>query len=130
MIVGIRTDKPESELLLLDKERIVDTLIWHAHRQLSDTLLIKIEELLSRNGCQLSDVTGVIAYEGPGSFTGLRIGLSVANTLAYACNIPIAAAGGEAWPQDAYTILSEQREYALPAKPHYGSEANITKPRK
>ncbi len=45
MILALRTDKPEAELYLYDDKACLDSLTWQAHRELSDTLLIKIDEL-------------------------------------------------------------------------------------
>lgn len=130
MILGLRTDKPEAELFLIEGEKIVDSLSWLAHRELSDTLLHKIEALVSSNAITPSDLRAVIAYQGPGSFTGLRIGLSVANALAYALNIPVIAAKGESWQSEALKKLRGHNIFKEGVVPHYGSEAHITAPRK
>jgi hypothetical protein len=45
MILAIRTDKPEAELYLLKEDGvIIDQYVWTAHRELSNTLLSKIEK--------------------------------------------------------------------------------------
>lgn len=130
MILGIRTDKPEAELYLYKDQVLIDSLMWQAHRELSGTLLSKIDKLLSSNAVQKNDLAGIIAYQGPGSFTGLRIGLSVANTLAYSLNIVVVAVSGENWQKKALAELRQQQDYNRPATPLYGSEAHITQPRK
>lgn len=130
MILGLRTDKPEAELYLFDENnKQLSKLTWQAHRELSDTLLVKIEELLVSADADKASLTAIVAYQGPGSFTGLRIGLSVANTLAYALNIPITAAEGENWQQQSLQQLRVVKSYT-PVVPEYGAEANITAPRK
>ena len=129
MILAIRTDKPEAELYLYQKGIMVDSLLWLAHRELSDTLLIKIEELLKRNHAKLKDLTSIGVFKGPGSFTGLRIGISVANTLAYSLNIPVSGAEGESWISDIKESTSAQSSVQV-VVPEYGGEAHITKPRK
>ncbi len=129
MILGLRTDKPEAELYLYNGTDIKAEVRWQAHRELSDTLLRKIEELLSTNGTKLSDLTGIVVYEGPGSFTGLRIGISIANTLAYSLNIPIAGAEGDNWQEVSLKKLVNTESPTV-IIPKYGSEAHITKPRK
>ena len=130
MILLVRTDKPDAELYLYEAGNQKDSLKWLAHRELSDTLLLKIAELLKRNNVTKTDITGIAVYKGPGSFTGLRIGLTVANTFAYTNNIPIAAATGEGWIEDALKQLHNQHKYQEPAVPLYGSEARITQPKK
>lgn len=130
MILGLRTDKPEAELYLYNGDKLVDSYTWQAHRELSDTLLIKIEALLERHGLKQADLTGIAVYQGPGSFTGLRIGITVANTLAYSWNIPIRATKGENWLGQALKELPSQTTFSEVAIPHYGSEAHITPPKK
>lgn len=48
-----------------------------------------IKEILEENNLTLKDIKNIVCINGPGSFTGLRIGLSVAKTLAYTLNVPI-----------------------------------------
>ena len=129
MILALRTDKPEAELQLYNDQKLIDQLVWHAHRELSDTLLLKIEELLLTNSLSKSDLTAIVAYEGPGSFTGLRIGLSVANALSYSLNVPIAGTSGDSWQQDGMAKLSAASAPSV-VMPLYGSDPHITKPRK
>ncbi len=55
----------------------------------SKTLMVEIESLLKRNDIKASDLTEIIVGEGPGSYTGVRIGVVVAKTLAYTLDIPL-----------------------------------------
>lgn len=48
-----------------------------------------IEEIFKENNLEIKDLTKIIVVNGPGSFTGIRIGLSVAKTIAYALKISI-----------------------------------------
>ena len=130
MILGIRTDKPEAELYLLDDSKIVDSHTWYAHRELSNTLISSIEQLLQKNRLALTDMRGIVVYQGPGSFTGLRIGISVANALGYALDIPVVASQGEHWQLDAHRELAAIKNYQSIVTPFYGSEAHITQPKK
>ena len=54
----------------------------------SQTLLVMAQDLLSQCGLTVRDVTHVAVAEGPGSFTGIRIGVSAAKGLAFAVNKP------------------------------------------
>jgi tRNA threonylcarbamoyladenosine biosynthesis protein TsaB len=56
----------------------------------SDMLPGVLLEMLQRHGLSLSDVTGFAIGLGPGSFTGLRIGLATVKGLAYARRLPVA----------------------------------------
>lgn len=48
-----------------------------------------IEELFKENNLNVKDLKKIIVVNGPGSFTGIRIGVSIAKTMAYALNISI-----------------------------------------
>jgi tRNA threonylcarbamoyladenosine biosynthesis protein TsaB len=129
MILALRTDKPEAELYLYDGPKELAETKWPAHRELAETLNSKIEEILNKSSISYNDLDGIAIFQGPGSFTGLRIGLSVANALAYAKNIPIVATSGEDWINDAVKDLQAGKNDKV-AIPKYGAAANITKPRK
>ena len=55
----------------------------------SQMVLPLIETLLGEHGLKLSDITEIIVATGPGSFTGLRVGATVANALGYLLDIPV-----------------------------------------
>ncbi|TAH34719.1 tRNA (adenosine(37)-N6)-threonylcarbamoyltransferase complex dimerization subunit type 1 TsaB [Candidatus Saccharibacteria bacterium] len=129
IVLGIRTDKPEAGLYLYVDAVCKDTEVWQAHRQLAETIHMKIEDLLERNGENLQAVQGLVCFQGPGSFTGLRIGLTVANTLAYALGVPIVAAQGEDWAEQATQRLEAGENDQL-AMPFYGADAHITPQKK
>lgn len=125
----IRTDKPESEIGFVDNTSVIAEIKWHAHRQLAETLHHKIDELLGSKKLLLSDLSGVVVYRGPGSFTGLRIGISVANALAGSLNIPIVGSTGEDWIETGSRGL-ETGKNAVQVTPEYGGEVFITPPKK
>jgi tRNA threonylcarbamoyladenosine biosynthesis protein TsaB len=128
VILGIRTDKPEAELYLLGNGKILETYKWQAHRQLADTIHLKVNKILQKQGIGLEGLSGLVVFKGPGSFTGLRIGISVANTLAYSLNLPIVGVDGEKWLHDGANLLKAKNHKIV--LPEYGALPNITKPKK
>ena len=58
-------------------------------RSSSQQLLPSLDILLKERGKQIQDLEGIVVVLGPGSFTGLRIGLSLAKSLAFALKIPL-----------------------------------------
>jgi tRNA threonylcarbamoyladenosine biosynthesis protein TsaB len=129
VILAIRTDKPDSELYLINEnDEIVAKENWQAHRQLADTLHTKIDSLLSQANVDYSNVTGIIAYSGPGSFTGLRIGITVANSIADSYKAAITGATGDDWIKDGLGALKSNPSKHV--SPVYGSTPHITQPRK
>ena len=129
LILGIKTDQPSAYVCLLLNGTCIAEKSWQAHRQLSDTLLLTIESLLSSQSKSWSDLEGIIAFKGPGSFTGLRIGATVANTLAHAIKIPVAGTNGDSWLSDGQVQLNANPSNRL-IDIEYGGEAHITSPRK
>jgi len=149
LILTIRTDKPEAEIGLFNNTKKLTYKTWPAHRQLAETLLQEINHLLSSQDCTLMQgailrtsktpktssqgqslqrtrVNGIVCYKGPGSFTGLRIGLTVGNTLAYGWGIPVVGGTGEDWIKQGITrLLKDDNETA--AMPEYGQPVHITK---
>ena len=146
IILTIRTDRPEAELGLYEDKKQLDYVKWLAHQELSSTIHKKINEILSHRRkildlssisyrasksrqVQLLDIEGIVVYKGPGSFTGLRIGLSVANALAYSLGIPIVATSGKSWLDSGVKSLLAGKNDKV-TLPEYDRPANTTKPRK
>jgi len=55
----------------------------------SQMVLPMIEEILAQHKLKLTDITAITVFTGPGSFTGLRVGATVANALGYLLDIPV-----------------------------------------
>lgn len=129
LILAIRTDKPEAEIGLFDGKNKLTYETWQAHRQLAETIHTKIEALLKSRDKDWHDIEGVVCYQGPGSFTGLRIGLTVGNAIAYGLEVPIVAEQKADWVQVGISrlIKGESDELALP---YYGSPPHITEQKK
>lgn len=79
----------------------------------SQNVLKAIMDALAAEHKDLMDVTSIEVFPGPGSFTGLRVGLSVANALSYALSLPI-----------------NGQPAGTPITPIYGGEPSITPPKK
>jgi len=128
-ILTIRTDKPEAEIGLFNDNVETDYIKWQAHKELSLTILTTIKTLLDKNNLDYKDIEGVIIYSGPGSFTGLRIGFSVGNSLSYGLKIPIVSTNESNWIKDGISRL-KNKESDYVAVPYYGQEPHVTAPRK
>ncbi len=129
LVLTLRTDNPQAEIGLFEdgKQLVYET--WEAHRQLAETLHTKLAEMLAEQSKQWSDIEGVVAYEGPGSFTGLRIGLSVANALAASYQLPVVGATGDTWIQEGSNLLIDGSKNTV-VLPEYGAPVHITQPKK
>lgn len=128
LILTFKTDDVQAEISLYNDHQQLATKIWEAHRILADTIHINIVDVLMIGGVRLHELNGVSVFKGPGSFTGLRIGISVANALSYSLNIPITSGMGEAWVTESINaLLQKQNERVV--VPEYGALPSITKPK-
>ena len=127
MYLAIRSDKPEAELYVLSGDgHILKQKIWDAGRTLARDLPGEIDELMNNKYDQLK---GVVVYKGPGSFTGLRIGITVANAIAYGKSIAIVGVAGDDWLVNGVSRLNGGTNDEI-ALPEYGAAPHITPPRK
>jgi tRNA threonylcarbamoyladenosine biosynthesis protein TsaB len=128
MIILLDTSTPLCKVTFIDGEqRLHDE--WQADRTLAKGLLGYLQTQLQRYDKTFADLSGIAVFQGPGSFTGLRIGLTVMNTIADSEHVAIIGAQGDDWQERALERLhaGENDKIVLP---FYGSDAHITTPRK
>lgn len=128
MILLLDTSTPVCKLSLIDAD-FKYAKEWEVGRGLAKGLLGFLRDCLEENGKSFKDITAIGAFIGPGSFTGLRIGLTVLNTIADSENIQIVGASGEDWQSEVLKRIDRGDNDKI-VLPFYGGEANITKPRK
>lgn len=87
--LAIDTARARLQLALLLKDGRIDTEITDIARGHAEIIMGKTGDLLARNGSAYADLERIAVTTGPGSFTGLRIGLSVARGLGLARGIPV-----------------------------------------
>jgi tRNA threonylcarbamoyladenosine biosynthesis protein TsaB len=129
VLVSIRTDKPEAEIGLYDGKTQIAYVQWQAHRQLAETIHGHLRTMLAEHGKTVHDVSGIVCFQGPGSFTGLRIGLTVANALASSLRVPIVACQDPMWLETGIQKLLDGEDDGV-ALPFYGADVHITPQKK
>lgn len=90
-ILAVETSTPAGGAALLDGERLLGEYTLNIKVTHSERLMDAVDQLLSAAGWEPSDLEGLAVSIGPGSFTGLRIGVSAVKGLALALGIPVAA---------------------------------------
>lgn len=133
MILALATTGPTTELFLFNAattapERPLAYEQWASGRELADGLLGHIQRLCNQASSEITDLTGIVIMSGPGSFTSLRIGHTVANTLADSLGIPVVGASGEGWLKTGLKHLVAAKP-GSPAWPLYGGDAHVTRPK-
>jgi tRNA threonylcarbamoyl adenosine modification protein YeaZ len=84
LILAIQSSLPIIEIALLENDTILFRKSWPSERNEVSKLLPEIESGLKENGYELKDIKKILAVKGPGAFSSTRIGVTIANTLAYA----------------------------------------------
>lgn len=89
IILAVETALSKGSLAILKGERELDSLIGSGKSLRSEDLLQKIKNILERNDLQIRDISLIAVSTGPGSFTGIRVGLATAQALSFAVNCPV-----------------------------------------
>lgn len=87
-VLGIETSGDLASVAVVGEEGLVAEVRFRHRLLLSRDLLPRTEQVLAMAGIETADLEGVAVSVGPGSFTGLRIGVTAAKSLAYALRIP------------------------------------------
>src|SRR5687768_8070017 len=88
ILLAIDTAGPRLQLALL-RDGAVDTLVEDMPKGQAERIFPAIDEILARNGTAYADLGRIAVTTGPGSFTGLRIGLAAARGLGLTLEIPV-----------------------------------------
>jgi tRNA threonylcarbamoyladenosine biosynthesis protein TsaB len=100
-IIAINTAETSASVALVEDGMPVCEELFSSRVTHSRVLMEMVEQMLSKRArISVADVDGFVAARGPGSFTGLRIGISVVKGLAYATSKPVAGISsldGIAW---------------------------------
>ena len=89
LLLALDTSTSVASVALFDGSRVISETTWVAGREHSTRLLVEVQYALDRVGRAIADVTGVVVACGPGSFTGVRVALSVAKGIAAGRGVPL-----------------------------------------
>ena len=76
---------------LAKEEKVIDKIFYEAWQRQSEMMVTEIDNILKRNKVDKSELDAVVVGMGPGSYTGVRIGVTIAKTIAYALKIKLYA---------------------------------------
>lgn len=128
MIILLDTSQPTSYLTLIDRDKeYIDE--WDSGRGLAKSLLGYLDKQLTSHNSSWKDLDYIGVKAGPGSFTGLRIGLTVMNTIAVNNKVPIVSGVGENWKDEVREKINLKKDEKV-VLPVYDKGPNITVPKK
>lgn len=117
MILGIETATEICSAAFVRNGKIIAERSVHEKNIHSEHLLVLIDELMKSASISKKEITAIAVSIGPGSFTGLRIGLSTAKGFALALNIPLIAVPTLDGIAEAYRLMNTgtgtEKFYAL-----------------
>lgn len=82
----LNTSSKWLNIALLKDGKTIDSLFERFDSDLSEKALYKTKELIENNNLSVNDIDEIVCVRGPGSFTGLRIGVTIAKTISYFLN--------------------------------------------
>jgi tRNA threonylcarbamoyladenosine biosynthesis protein TsaB len=129
MILLIDTTKDKTRLSLFDSKKsdFIDEIQFQKKLTLSEEMLSEIDQLLSKHHLGKKDITKIAVNPGPGSYTGVRIGVATANALAFAFNVPVFAIKEGAEDLMTKTCEIKSEKFDAPVLPIYKYPPHITK---
>ncbi len=88
-VLGFDTAAPTNTIGLVDDDRLLADYAWEARDNSLQRIVLNIDLVLKRAGMSLGDIDALAVGIGPGSWTGGKVGVTVAKTMAYAVNRPV-----------------------------------------
>lgn len=88
-VLAIDTSNYVLGIAIIDEEKVIGEYITNVKVNHSIRVMPAIENLLKDCGVKPAELTKIVVAQGPGSYTGVRIGVTIAKTLAWTLNIPL-----------------------------------------
>ena len=89
LLLAFETSAKAASVALFDGKKLLGEHYQNTGLTHSQTLLVMAQDLLSQCGYQSADVQAVAVANGPGSFTGVRIGAAAAKGFAWSAELPL-----------------------------------------
>ena len=132
MILSIDTTAEFGSIALAGQDRVLEEVLLHSADGFGHVLFHRLRELLDRHSAKIEDIECFAAASGPGSFTGVRVGLTAAKGLAFATGkrvVPVSNLQALAWFGSAplrATVLDARRGEVYAAV--YDSQLDLVQP--
>jgi tRNA threonylcarbamoyladenosine biosynthesis protein TsaB len=108
-ILAIETSTPEGSVAVSEDTKILSEIFIATDRTHSENLIMSIDQALKEAGVELSKIDCIAISRGPGSFTSLRISMTMAKTLAFTLDKPIVAVSSLLAFANAYSTATPEK---------------------
>src|SRR5690606_7564559 len=88
-VLAIDTSNQVMGIAILKEDHVIGEVVTNIAKNHSVRLMPAIEQLMKEVGMEPEELDKIVVAKGPGSYTGVRIGLSIAKTMAWALDIPV-----------------------------------------
>ncbi len=89
--LAVNTSQSDAQIALFADQKLVGERRWSRERSHSEVLTNAFQELLQEHATSIDSIDKIYCVNGPGSFTGIRVGVNFCKTLAFALNCPVVA---------------------------------------
>jgi tRNA threonylcarbamoyladenosine biosynthesis protein TsaB len=89
IVLGIESATETASCAVLSDEKLLGEYSQNVGKTHSESLMSLIDQLIIDTEINLRDISGIAITKGPGSYTGLRIGIAIAKSMSQALNLPI-----------------------------------------
>ena len=89
LLLNIDTAVQSASICLADGNEILDVQVSASEKDSSSWLHVAIQDVMQKHSLHLTDLKAIAVTSGPGSYTGLRVGMSAAKGLCFALSIPL-----------------------------------------
>ena len=127
-ILGIDTSSMAASVAVIEDNKLICEYTINTKKTHSQKLMPMIENMLNLSDLNVREIDAIAVCEGPGSFTGLRIGMATAKAIAHVNDIPVIgvnslevlAANMNLCDKKICSILDAQRNQVYTGRYHYG----------
>lgn len=89
--LAVNTSLSQAQVLLFDDNGVIENIQWQKAKSHSEVITLLLSQALTKHKLRVQDITKIFCVAGPGSFTGIRVGINFCRALAYSFNIPVCA---------------------------------------
>ena len=91
---------------IMKDDCLLDSISYESWQTQSENMVPEIDKLLTKHNVSRNDISGVITAIGPGSYTGVRIALTISKTIALALDVPV-------YPVSSLRILKDNEKTSI-----------------